>query len=212
MKDAIKALVDNNIVSVPVYDEDEGLYVGFLDVKSVIHLVSSLACDLMEDMSAADLWEGQDNHETLWNGSAEVEVLVEKINQSLNQDIQELSEGDSGLLLPFSSIPQEGTVNQAMLAMLGAGDRRVAAVDGGGKVVSMVSQSDIVRAIPTAPLDEEQTLRLASPISSYRESLYKPVTRIINTATTFTALQVSLLFTCYSQSPHTCNSHLPVIP
>jgi len=117
-------LLDNHILSAPVYDEAAGKYIGFLDIRDLVSF-----CVFIND----------NNNET------------SNLTDLVNYGVKMFKHAVDGVTVtylskrnPFHSVKKGSSLKEAV-DMLARGLRRVPVVDENGKVINIISQSTLVQ-------------------------------------------------------------------
>jgi len=119
-------LLDNNILSAPVWEAKEGKYIGFLDVRDLVSF-----CVFIND------------------NNLEAESLLDIVNFGAKM----FKHATDGVTLPylarrnqFHAVKHTATLHD-VAEILTKGIRRVPVVDDSGKVINIVSQSSIIQFV-----------------------------------------------------------------
>jgi len=119
-------LLDNHILSAPVYDDAAGKYIGFLDIRDLVSF-----CVFIND----------NNNET------------SNLTDLVNYGVKMFKHAVDGVTVtylskrnPFHSINKGASLKEAF-DMLARGLRRVPVVDENGKIVNIISQSTVLQFI-----------------------------------------------------------------
>jgi len=119
-------LLDNNILSAPVWDTKEGKYIGFLDIRDLVSF-----CVFIHD------------------NNLEAESLLDIVNFGAKM----FKHATDGVTLPylarrnpFHAVKHTASLHD-VVEILAKGIRRAPVVDDTGKVVNIVSQSSIIQFV-----------------------------------------------------------------
>jgi len=131
---AFGILVDNNILSAPVWDEASKKYLGFLDVH---------------DLVAFAVFASKEND------------LVQSLKEILNHGVKMHAKAQDGITLtylcrrnPFKAVDGEATFEE-VCRILATGAHRVPILAADGKVSNIVSQSSIIQFLATHFVNDE---------------------------------------------------------
>jgi len=123
--EGFKTLVDNNILSAPVYDEKSGRYTGFLDIRDLVSFVVFVDDDQKSDVP-------QNLNELIMHGCKLFKADLEGVT------VTYLSRRN-----PFHPIPS-GESLLRVCEELAKGLHRVPIVNQTGDVVNIISQSTVI--------------------------------------------------------------------
>jgi len=119
-----QTLLDNHILSAPVYDDSTGKYIGFLDIRDLVSF-----CVFIND----------NNNET------------SNLTDLVNYGVKMFKHAVDGVTItylskrnPFHSVNKGSSLKEAV-DLLSRGLRRVPVVDEHGKVINIISQSTLVQ-------------------------------------------------------------------
>jgi len=124
--EGFKTLVENNILSAPVYDEKTQKYTGFLDIRDLVSFVVFVDDDQKSDVP-------QNLHELIMHGCKLFKVELEGVT------VTYLSRRN-----PFHPVSSNDTLLK-VFEVLSKGIHRVPVVDAQGNVVNIISQSSIIQ-------------------------------------------------------------------
>lgn len=119
-------LLDNNILSAPVWDVKEHKYIGFLDIRDLVSF-----CVFIHD------------------NNLQADNLLDIVNFGAKM----FKHTTDGVTLPYLArrnpihAVKQGSSLQAVVEILIKGVRRVPVIDDNGKVVSIVSQSSLIQFV-----------------------------------------------------------------
>jgi 5'-AMP-activated protein kinase regulatory gamma subunit len=120
-------LLDNNILSAPVWDVKEGKYIGFLDIRDLVSF-----CVFIHD------------------NNLEAESLLDIVNFGAKM----FKHATDGVTLPYlarrnpvHAVKHTASLHEVVEILTKGGVRRVPVVDDAGKVINIVSQSSIIQFI-----------------------------------------------------------------
>jgi len=123
--EGFKALVDNNVLSVPVYDPTTKKYTGFLDIKDLVSFVVFVDDDQKSDVP-------QNLHELIMHGCKLFKVPLDGVTVTYLSRRNQLHP-----VSPSSSLLD-------VCEILASGVHRVPVMDN-GEIVNIVSQSSIIQ-------------------------------------------------------------------
>lgn len=124
LEQAFAVLVDNNILSAPVWDEESKMYLGFLDIRD---LVAFAVFASKENEMIRDLHEIV-NHATKLHSKTQDSITVTYLC----------------LRNPFKAVQGEATLEE-VCRILATGTHRVPVIGADGKVINIISQSSIIQ-------------------------------------------------------------------
>eukprot|EP01111_Echinosteliopsis_oligospora_P012990 TRINITY_DN454_c0_g1_i1.p1 TRINITY_DN454_c0_g1~~TRINITY_DN454_c0_g1_i1.p1 ORF type:complete len:312 (-),score=63.61 TRINITY_DN454_c0_g1_i1:155-1090(-) len=117
-------LLDNKILSAPVYDKKENKYIGFLDIRDLVSF-----CVFLHDTN----------------------MQADNLLDIVNYGVKMFKHAVDGVTIsylsrrnPFHSV-KHGTSMLQVVDLLAHGNRRVAVVDDNGVAVNIISQSSVLR-------------------------------------------------------------------
>jgi len=119
-----QVLLDNKILSAPVFDKKENKYIGFLDIRDLVSF-----CVFLHDTN----------------------MQADNLLDIVNYGVKMFKHAVDGVTIsylsrrnPFHSVKQ-GTSLLHVVELLSHGNRRVAVVDNNGDAVNIISQSSVLR-------------------------------------------------------------------
>jgi len=119
-------LLDNNILSAPVWDPKEGKYIGFLDIRDLVSF-----CVFIHD------------------NNLQADTLLDIVNFGAKM----FKHATDGVTLPYLArrnpvhLVKQGASLHDVVEILTKGIRRVPIIDASGKVINIVSQSSIIQFV-----------------------------------------------------------------
>jgi len=123
--EGFKTLVDNNILSAPVFDEKTNKYTGFLDIRDLVSFVVFVDDDQKSDVP-------QNLHELIMHGCKLFKVELDGVT------VTYLSRRN-----PFHPVTTKDTLLK-VCEELAKGLHRVPVVDDSGSIVNIISQSSVI--------------------------------------------------------------------
>jgi len=129
LSNCFRQLVENNILSAPVWDIEEKKYIGFLDVRDlipiVVHIYDDNKAEVITDLS--ELVSVAAGHEKLVHVGTSVKELCKRH--------------------AFVSIKSDEKLTTVVHILSDPALRRIAIVDDDGKLVNIISQSSILQIL-----------------------------------------------------------------
>jgi len=139
--EGFQTLLDNRILSAPVWCEEEGKYVGFLDMRDFVSFVVFF------------------HHSAAEGGASFVNIMREGL-KTFNTPVDGISVTYLARRHPFRPVAAGATLAEVFKA-LGKSTARVPVVNEDGKVVQIISQSALI-----AFLDKQKGLPVSEPIDA----------------------------------------------
>jgi len=129
LKDVILTLAREDISSVPVFDDKEGQYLGFIEIKDIVKLLADASA-----ISTSDVYD------------------VAEINRRMSSFLQSVLVEDSGHDGLVTKIAKEKGLQYVKMAasildvilLMKQGASRVPVLGTDGKIVQIISQSDVI--------------------------------------------------------------------
>eukprot|EP00030_Apusomonadida_sp_AF-17_P002301 a339228_1064.p1 GENE.a339228_1064~~a339228_1064.p1 ORF type:complete len:334 (-),score=158.61 a339228_1064:61-1032(-) len=151
LSDAFSTLINNRVTSAPVLDERTSKYTGFLDIRDLVSFIVHYGRHVTEgNFVVADVCAAG-------SGSVLDNVTVTYLSRRN----------------PFKSAKHDACVLDA-IRILGGSVKRLAVVDGDGKVVNIISQSDLIQFLAKNAAAMPEAFRHA-PINELFHVEMKPV-------------------------------------
>jgi CBS domain-containing protein len=128
---AIKILAENNVLSMPVFDKEDGSHLGFVDYCDILTFVINMYT------------EGHQVSETQWNSfCSDIETLQHRSVRFGIKPIKEII--DASHRDAFIPVYGHGTVFQLIEGVFYKGVHRVPVMDEQDKLIAIVTQTDVM--------------------------------------------------------------------
>eukprot|EP00048_Salpingoeca_helianthica_P000442 m.41545 g.41545 ORF g.41545 m.41545 type:complete len:330 (+) comp10517_c0_seq1:100-1089(+) len=136
---ALKVLCEHHILSAPVRFEDAGDFCGLIDMMDILSAIIRLYTAGTNSVAAADWQEWCKDIETLDHRGVRFGIMP--VAKLINQ-----SEGN-----PFLPVSEHGTFFQLAEELFARGVHRAPVSDDHGKILGIVSQSDVIALLAKSP-------------------------------------------------------------
>lgn len=159
--DGFKILIDNKILSAPVWDNDARAYTGFLDVRDLVKF-AVFGTDTQNTTSTF--------HEVIHHGIKAIPKAIDQVN------LNYLARAHK-----FDPVAIDGTTLWEVAERLSRGVHRVPVLDVSGKVVNIMSQSTIVHYLVKFQQKHDESEKKASeqqpstPVPDLKNGIGEPL-------------------------------------